>query len=476
MSMNRSIKFFVVLIALALQSCTPPAESLTEIPTLSSVLATETLTPAVAKPIESTLTPVVASPISTLGSSICPIAIAFPPWPNVNISSENVTQIKMLGSAQFSAETPVLDSSFSPDGIFLITLLPNDWCLYRYSTGQLEQSAHWELPFNRGVKNFSEGHLLAVSPDGTLLATTSNDWYDCVVRVWQMATGSLHSTLVVPTSECENTATSLAFSPDGQLLAAGTIGVSIRVWQVKDGKEIYTLTDENMGSINDVVFSHDGQLLATVSMDGFIHLWEAATGKKLSKFGGVLLPSPPFLNTTPPMAGEAVNSIQQRLAELGYSEVGSIDGTFGPKTESAVKAFQHDQKIDEDGIVGEITWNRLFDGTGVSTAIFSPDDQFLISGTHDGKIQVWGTEKNDLIKTLSGDPDSIQRLTFSPDGTLLVSSSDMGSMSVWLMPEVNLIHQIQLESSFRNFNIAWDGAVWLTSHRDGRLLLWGVAQ
>lgn len=65
-------------------------------------------------------------------------------------------------------------------------------------------------------------------------------------------------------------------------------------------------------------------------------------------------------------AGDDVRLVQQRLAELGYTQVGPADGVFGPATEAAVRAFQQQQGIDVDGIVGPDTWGRLFSASAVA--------------------------------------------------------------------------------------------------------------
>ncbi len=56
--------------------------------------------------------------------------------------------------------------------------------------------------------------------------------------------------------------------------------------------------------------------------------------------------------------GLAVRQLQQALKDLG-SDPGSVDGQFGNRTESAVKAFQQDKGLTVDGIVGEITWLNI---------------------------------------------------------------------------------------------------------------------
>jgi peptidoglycan hydrolase-like protein with peptidoglycan-binding domain len=64
--------------------------------------------------------------------------------------------------------------------------------------------------------------------------------------------------------------------------------------------------------------------------------------------------------TLPHIAGEDVRRLQLRLKELGYSEVGVPDGDFGSLTDQAVRHFQEDQGLKVDGIVGPLTWERLF--------------------------------------------------------------------------------------------------------------------
>jgi peptidoglycan hydrolase-like protein with peptidoglycan-binding domain len=56
--------------------------------------------------------------------------------------------------------------------------------------------------------------------------------------------------------------------------------------------------------------------------------------------------------------GTAVRQLQQALTDLGYAP-GPIDGNFGPRTESAVRAFQADRGIGVDGVVGPVTWLNI---------------------------------------------------------------------------------------------------------------------
>jgi peptidoglycan hydrolase-like protein with peptidoglycan-binding domain len=61
----------------------------------------------------------------------------------------------------------------------------------------------------------------------------------------------------------------------------------------------------------------------------------------------------------PRLQGEDVRAVQQRLLDLGYTQVGLVDGIFGPQTEAAVRAFQHTNRLQVDGVVGPETRTRL---------------------------------------------------------------------------------------------------------------------
>jgi hypothetical protein len=69
----------------------------------------------------------------------------------------------------------------------------------------------------------------------------------------------------------------------------------------------------------------------------------------------------------PRLEGDDVRELQQRLADLGYIEVGIVDGIFGPLTQEAVKAFQQNNNLTIDGIVGPQTNEVLYSDRAIGS-------------------------------------------------------------------------------------------------------------
>src|SRR5206468_3032458 len=76
---------------------------------------------------------------------------------------------------------------------------------------------------------------------------------------------------------------SIAFSPDGKTIAAGSWNASVELYEAATGKEIMALkghgTKNGLGVFS-VAFSPDGRLVASAGEDGTIRLWEILSGSE----------------------------------------------------------------------------------------------------------------------------------------------------------------------------------------------------
>ena len=167
--------------------------------------------------------------------------------------------------------------ALSPDGAVLATAGEDAKVrLYETASGKLLRTC--------------EGHSTDVyhvgfHPGGELLVSTGSDK---TVRVWERATGKERHVLRGHTDRVLG----LAFAPDGRLVTScGTRnsgsdhGGEVKVWDVANGLEMYSITDKAQGVLT-VAVSADGKRLAGACLDGTIRLWELATGKVAMELTG----------------------------------------------------------------------------------------------------------------------------------------------------------------------------------------------
>lgn len=199
-----------------------------------------------------------------------------------NVKLWDLNTKKVLASLSGHSQA-VKSVAFSPDGQILATA-SDDKTIKLWQVETLEEICTL-LGHSHAVKS------VALSPDGQILASGS---WDKTIKLWDVNTGTEICTITGHQLQVN----SVAFSPDGKLLASASYDRTIRLWQISalagsqtelQNRPCYSLLATLSGhawAVLTVAFSPDGQILATGSDDNTIKLWEVNTGQLICTLVG----------------------------------------------------------------------------------------------------------------------------------------------------------------------------------------------
>ncbi len=265
-----------------------------------------------------------------------------------------------------------------------------------------------ELP-SPPIPHYDMINALAFSQDATLFAcngadtivsskgtTASARWRSHKeIQLWMLPTGDQL------TSYSQETST-LAFSPDNKILAAGTRHQGIRLLDINSGVELFNFNTKDPFERN-LVFSPNGKFLATYGTHIQTQLWDVTEQRE------IMLPN---IQNTNALAFSPNSS----LLALKYRE--GIDlwriTPIGIEKHKVISLENHR-------------------GFG-SILLFSPDGNTLLDIQSVGRkhlIQLWDVDSGRDHGTVSGHTKWIETLAFSHDGKILASGAADGTVLLW---------------------------------------------
>ncbi|MDZ8086474.1 MAG: NB-ARC domain-containing protein [Nostoc sp. DedQUE12b] len=279
-------------------------------------------------------------------------------------------------------------------------------------------------------------HSVAFSPNGKLLATgdTSGE-----IRLYQVADGKQllivkgHTGFIWP----------VAFSPDGHIFASGGDDQKVKLWDTNTGQCLANLQGHS-GGIWSIAFSPDGHLLASSSEDHTVKLWDTRSAECLKTLRGH----------------------SNRVTSVAFSTQGTM--LASGSDDQTVKLW--------DTSSGQCLKTMQVENSGSKSVAFSPDCQTLASGCHNQIVRLFDVSTGQCFQTLYGHTDCVNSVAFSYDGQMLASSSDDQTVKLWDTSTGRCLTTLHGHNS-RVWSVAFspEGKTLISGSDDQTVKLWDVS-
>lgn len=290
-----------------------------------------------------------------------------------------------------------------------------------------------------------EGHTGAVlsvsfSPDGNLVASGS---VDNTLRLWRVDEAVLLRTM----RGHPFPVLTLQFTPDGAILATGSTDGLGRLWRVSNGK-LTGYLNGHAGWVTSLDMSNDGKLIVSCAEDYTVRIWRTVDGKLVQTIdeGMAAINDVKFSPDNESIAwAEADGNVRLRtlagswLHFLKDTDEAATSIAFSPDGRSLAVGYADGAIRILDVVNGDLMGVVQGHGDAVSSLTFSLDDHWMASGSLDSTIRLWSLEDQGAtiipLFILGGHTGSVNSVAFSPKGALIASGSSDSTVRLWEIPE-----------------------------------------
>ena len=350
----------------------------------------------------------------------------------------------------------------------------------------------WQVGIGKLVNSLNGHHdkvnSVAFSPDGEHVASGS---MDKTVQIWNTSIKQLGQILQGRT----RTVHSVSYSPNGQYLASGSDDGIVRIWQTSTGQMVRTLRMPNRynSGLLSLAYSPDGQYIASSNWDFDIQLWETGTGKLVATLKGIFnlaafSPDGKYLAAGSISNQSGIVSLWEANMELWKANIEPlVYANIGHTQAINSLAFSPDGQYLASGS-GDNTvriWNtgtgqvvdtlQGYTGSAYSAVYSPPDGKYIALGVNQD-IWVWQTSTSQWVQTFKGKNNFITSIAYSPDGQYLVSGSWDGTVKLWQANKGDVVQTLNGHTnSIKSVCYSPDGRYIVSSSADNTLKLWSVS-
>jgi WD40 repeat protein/CHAT domain-containing protein len=307
-------------------------------------------------------------------------------------------------------ESRLMSAEFSPDGRHIVTTT------FRSHTAYL-----WDRNGNlvARIEDYSDGYGYVelddakFSPDGRFILTADSGHYEGIRRLWDRE-GKYLTVLRGHESSVNTT----EFSPDSRYILTASDDRTARLWD-SQGNSILVLQHEQ--PVQRAEFSPNGNYILTTSgsswEDRTIRIWDT-TGKLVAAFrredkvDGVEFQ--PDGNQIIAWGGDTARLWSTSTVIAAESQQTSALQTFDQQVaeqNAQLTLLEHEQPVD--------------------SAEFSPDGNYILTRTFNGREPRLWDRRGKLLATLRGHEQSVQSAKFSPDGNYILTTSLDDTVRLW---------------------------------------------
>lgn len=309
---------------------------------------------------------------------------------------------------------------------------------------------------------------ITISEDGLSLISVGmsgsepNDQgsYDGEVRVWNLESGELTSTIPGLFDEMSI----VTIGADRQTLVVGDRSYNIQLWNLETGEKLQTLPD--IGYLTELLLlSQDGQRLITANPDDqTVQVWDVESQRLIQSFNAAH-------ETIVIEGGDRPVEVPGRLSRIALSDDGKTLATTG--LDKVIKLW--------DLETGELILAFPTDHEyPIHALTFSPDGETLVSGSSDNTIKLWN-QKGELLHTLTGHSATVFSLQYSSNGEILASSDLDSTVKVWNPTTGELIQTLAEEpvregGTAASLSFSPNGEILAGVNYDGTIKVWRVSR